>query len=81
MIQWDASAIFEQIGGPAALRRALTEDYDRAPAEATVAMWKSRNRIAAEWIAACIFAVIRRRAIPLANLLEELTTDVPDDPF
>jgi hypothetical protein len=78
MIQFDTAAIFEQIGGPAALRRALTTDYGYAPAEATVAMWKSRNRIASIWTAACVLAVLKRN---LNTKLDQLLVDIPENPF
>lgn len=80
MFQFDTAVIFERIGGPAALRRALTEDNGYAPAEATVAMWKSRNRIAQAWIGACVYALVQRH--PRLTLRELLTVDDEvDNPF
>ena len=78
MFQLDVASLFERIGGPAALRRALREDNGSAPAEATVAMWKSRNRIAADWVMACIVSVLRRRPV---DDIEEIVVDLPDNPF
>jgi hypothetical protein len=81
MLQFDTSAIFERIGGPAALRRALAEDNQGlSPSEATVQMWKSRNRISQPWMGACVYAVLSRTPEPVFHLF----TDVPDaleDPF
>jgi hypothetical protein len=78
VLQFDTLALFERAGGPAALRRALAEDnHGFAPAEATVAMWKSRSRISQTWMASCIFAVLSRD--PEFTLTDILVT-TPDDP-
>lgn len=78
MIQFDTAVLFDRLGGPAALRRAVAEENGRTPAEATVAMWKSRNRIAAEWLPACVVAALRRDPDLKLN---DLLVDVPDNPF
>jgi hypothetical protein len=41
-------------------------------------MWKSRNRIASIWTAACVLAVLKRN---LNTKLDQLLVDIPENPF
>lgn len=85
MMDFNTAAIFEHAGGTAALRRALTEDQGQTPAEATVAMWKSRDRIAQAWVAACVYAVLYRNPTlslkDLIKVIPDVINDYDDNPF
>ena len=77
MRQFDVTRMFQEIGGPAALRDALLADNGLVPTDAVIAMWKHRGRIARAWAAACIHAVLSRR--PDLGF-EDLIQDIPPDP-
>lgn len=70
MLTWDTDKVFELLGGTPGVVAlcAQTAPDVPPPAAGTVAVWKHRKRIAAEWVPVIVYGVFAGGYLPTAEI-------------
>jgi len=69
-LDWDADAILDAAGSPAALRDLLKAHGLPVPAAETVYMWRTRGSIPGRWAPSVIYVLLKeKRVTSLGSLM------------